>query len=35
VSLAFEARENRMFAARILDDRGTESLKVISLEGES
>src|SRR5690606_35171150 len=32
VSLPFEAGENRKIAVKIVDDRGIESLKVISLE---
>jgi len=33
VSLPFEAGDNRKVAVKIVDDRGIESLKVISLEG--
>jgi adenine-specific DNA-methyltransferase len=33
VSLPFEAGENKQIAVKIVDDRGIESLKVISLEG--
>lgn len=32
VSLPFEAGENRKVAVKIVDDRGIESLKIISLE---
>jgi adenine-specific DNA-methyltransferase len=32
VSLSFEAGQNRKVAVKIVDDRGIESLKVISLE---
>ncbi|MDP5306334.1 site-specific DNA-methyltransferase [Paracoccus spongiarum] len=33
VSLPFEAGENRRIAVKIVDDRGIESLKIMSLEG--
>ena len=33
VSLPFEAGENRCVAVKIVDDRGIESLKIMSLEG--
>ena len=33
VSLPFEAGENRRVAVKIVDDRGIESLKIMSLEG--
>ena len=33
VSLPFEAGDNRKVAVKIVDDRGIESLKIISLEG--
>ena len=33
VSLPFEAGDNRKVAAKIVDDRGIESLKIIPLEG--
>ena len=32
VSLPFETGENRKVAVKIVDDRGIESLKIISLE---
>jgi len=32
VSLPFEAGDNRKVAVKIVDDRGIESLKIISLE---
>jgi len=32
VSLPFEAGENRKVAVKIVDDRGIESLRIISLE---
>jgi adenine-specific DNA-methyltransferase len=32
VSLPFEAGDNRRVAVKIVDDRGIESLKIISLE---
>jgi len=32
VSLSFEAGDNRKLAVKIVDDRSTESLKIISLE---
>ncbi len=35
VSLPFEAGENRKVAVKIVDDRGIESLKIISLESRS
>ena len=33
VSLPFEAGDHRKVAVKIVDDRGIESLKIISLEG--